>query len=128
MDENIQDIVVFGDTKLGDIFEQIYTGNQERKEQINQLLEIAIAGVESFQDVSLLSDTLKNLMDAGTKNDDLLIKLTQIIQRMVTSMNKSNGSGEFDVDALDLQKLREEAAAQFDNLREDQPKASKSDD
>ena len=81
------DSIVFGDKKFSDILEEIYN-NQKKKSEIG--------------DATLIVPLIKEYMEIGVKNDDALIKMATIIQRIVNNSGDDGGLGisEDEKDAL----------------------------
>ena len=84
------DNVVFGKKKFSDILEEIYTNQQKKDKQISVLISELKPLVESIGDATLIVPLIKEYLEISVKNDEQLIKMATIIQRI---MNNSVGEG-----------------------------------
>jgi hypothetical protein len=83
---------IFGDKKLKDLFQEIYTNQKKKERQISALIEELKPMVESIGDATLIVPLLKEYLEIGVKNDEQLIKMATIIQRCLNT-NNSGDSG-----------------------------------
>jgi hypothetical protein len=95
------DITLFGNTSLSDIFKQIHKNNKSVDNQINELIG-ALKPLASSNAGSavMLMPTVKDLIDVNVKNNDQLIKMAGIAQR-ASNTNNSNDSL-FDMSEIQL--------------------------
>lgn len=89
------DIELFEGKNLSDIFQEIYTNHSSKKEQIKSLIEKLVPLIDGIGDATLLVPLIKEYMELGIKNDEQLVKLAQIVQRM-DSGRKGGSSDGFD--------------------------------
>jgi len=96
------DIKLFGNTSLSDIFKQIHKNNKDTDKQINELIE-ALKPLASSNAGSavVLMPTVKDLIDVNVKNNDQLIKMAGIVQRASTVTSNKNDSL-IDMDEIQL--------------------------
>ena len=106
---------IFKGKKLSDLFEEIYNNSRETKSQVKGLIGELKPLIENIGDATLLVPMIKEYMEIGVKNDDALVKLATIIQRMESAAAKGE-SGEFDFS--DLQDLLEEQEALDQEIEE----------
>jgi hypothetical protein len=95
---------IFGDKKLKDLFQEIYTNQKKKERQISALIEELKPMVESIGDATLIVPLLKEYLEIGVKNDEQLIKMATIIQRCLNT-NSSSDSGFLISDAEKAQLL-----------------------
>lgn len=96
---------IFKGKTLSDLFGEIYDNSKETKLQVRALINELKPLIEGIGDATLIVPMIKEYMEIGVKNDDALIKLATIIQRIETSIAKDTGG---DFDFSDLQDLLEE--------------------
>jgi hypothetical protein len=91
---NFDDVTLFGNTSLSDIFKQIHRNNKDTDKQINELID-ALKPLASSNAGSavMLMPTVKDLIDVNVRNNDQLIKMAGIAQR--ASTNNNNGVESF---------------------------------
>jgi hypothetical protein len=97
---------IFKGKKLSDLFEEIYNNSRETKSQVKGLIGELKPLIESIGDATLLVPMIKEYMEIGVKNDEHLIKLATVIQRIEAIQAKSSGDEMFDFS--ELQNLLEE--------------------
>ena len=96
---------IFKGKTLSDLFGEIYDNSKETKGQVKGLIGELKPLIENIGDATLIVPMIKEYMEIGVKNDDALIKLATIIQRIETAQAKGDAN-EFDFS--DLQDLLEE--------------------
>lgn len=98
---------IFNGKKMSDLFEEIYNNSRETKTQVKGLIGELKPLIENIGDATLLVPMIKEYMDIGVKNDEHLIKLATVIQRLEAIQNKGSENDMFDF--ADLQDLLEES-------------------
>ena len=97
MDSQFSEIEVFEGKKLSDIFQEIYNNHTSKKEQIKGLINSLTPLIDGIGDATLLVPLIKEYLELGVKNDEQLVKLAQIVQRIDS---KKGGSDGFDFSEL----------------------------
>jgi hypothetical protein len=77
------DSIVFGKKKFSDILEEIYTNQTEKKRQVTALISELKPLISDIGDATLIVPLIKEYMEIGVKNDEQLIKMATIIQRVL---------------------------------------------
>jgi len=104
---NFDDITLFGNTSLSDIFKQIHRNNKDTDKQINDLIDtLKPLASSNAGSAVMLMPTVKDLIDVNVKNNEQLIKMAGIAQRAATA--NANSSQEALFDATELQQLIDE--------------------
>jgi hypothetical protein len=83
---------IFGKKKLSDIFSEIYDNQIKKAEQISSLINELKPLIEDIGDATLVVPLIKEYMELGIKNDEQLIKMATIIQRVLNSETSDDGS------------------------------------
>ena len=82
--------ILFDDKSFSDLLKEIH-GNQKKKaKQLASLIAELRPLVQSLGDATVIVPLIKEYMEISVKNDDQLIKMAAIIQRVVNN----EGSGE----------------------------------
>lgn len=76
------DKVIFGKKTVSDIFKEIYDNTRNKEKQINSLIGELKPLVENIGDATLVVPMIKEYLEVGVKNDEHLIKMLAIVQRM----------------------------------------------
>ena len=107
---NFDDVTLFGNTTLSDIFKQIHKNNKDIDKQIEGLVDaIKPLATSNAGSAVMLMPTVKDLIDVNVKNNDQLIKMAAIAQRASSNAASSAESGFFDM--AEVQQLIEEQKA-----------------
>jgi hypothetical protein len=84
------DNIVFGGKKFSDILEEIYNNQKKKDKQISALISELKPLVNEIGDATLIVPLIKEYLEIGVKNDEQLIKMATIIQRIMGN----NGTAE----------------------------------
>ena len=103
--------ILFDDKSFGDLLKEIH-GNQNKKaKQLASLIAELRPLVQSLGDATVVVPLIKEYMEISVKNDDQLIKMAAIIQRLSTGSNISGDGGLLTENEMaQLQELTEEIA------------------
>ena len=108
-----KDFNIFDDKKFSDLSKEIYENSKLKKTQIDLLIQEVHSYIQGIEDIAIVGPVLKELFDVAVKNDDNLLKLATVIQRI---MNKQidvmdDASLLTDEEKKELMDTLEEAAA-----------------
>ena len=78
------DIKIFGDKNFSDLSQEIYENNKLKKTQIDLLIQEVHGYIQGIEDIAIVGPIIKELMDVGIKNDDNLVKLATMYQRIMS--------------------------------------------
>ncbi len=78
------DIKLFGDKNFSDLSEEIYNNTKLKKTQIDLLIQEVHGYIQGIEDIAIVGPIIKELMDVGIKNDDNLVKLATLYQRIMS--------------------------------------------
>ena len=98
------DIKIFGDKNFSDLSQEIYENNKLKKTQIDLLIQEVHGYIQGIEDIAIVGPIIKELMDVGIKNDDNLVKLATLYQRIMSKQT---------VDESDVGLLTEEEKEQL---------------
>ena len=98
---------IFNGKTLSDLFGEIYDNSKDTRTQVQGLIRELKPLIENIGDATLIVPMIKEYMEIGVKNDDALIKMATIVQRIVSAEAKGEAASEFDFS--DLQDLLEES-------------------
>jgi hypothetical protein len=114
---NFDDIKLFGDTSLSDIFKQAHKRTKDTDKQINEFID-ALKPLASSNAGSavMLMPTVKDLIDVNVKNNEQLIKMAGIAQRAATANSSNNPESFFDPSEIQ-QLLEEQQAVQLESQK-----------
>ncbi len=115
------DKTIFRDKSLSDIFGEIYDNSTATRAQVRGLIGELKPLIENIGDATLIVPMIKEYMEIGVKNDEHLIKLATVVQR-IEAIQARGGDGEmFDFSELqDLLEESEETAHNVDDIQKDE--------
>jgi len=87
------DNIVFGGKKFSDILEEIYNNQKKKEKQISALISELKPLVNEIGDATLIVPLIKEYLEISVKNDEQLIKMATIIQRIMSNNTNSDGFG-----------------------------------
>ena len=113
------DKTIFRDKTLSDIFGEIYDNSTATRAQVRGLIGELKPLIENIGDATLIVPMIKEYMEIGVKNDEHLIKLATVVQR-IEAIQARGGDGEmFDFSELqDLLEESEESVKDIENTQE----------
>jgi len=82
---------IFEGKSFQDLTHDIYKNTSDRKKQIDLLISEIHGFITTIDDVVLVAPIIKEYMDVAVKNDEHLVKLASVIQRILA---KSSGNAE----------------------------------
>ena len=83
------DAEIFEGKTFSSLAREIYTNSTHKREQINQLIKDLREMVKDVGSATVVAPMIKDYIDVGVKNDDQLIKLSAVLQRLI---NAGSGS------------------------------------
>ena len=91
-----KDFKIFGDKNFSDLSQEIYENSKLKKTQIELLVQEVHGYIQGIEDIAVVGPILKELLDVGVKNDDNLLKLATVFQRIMAKA----GTDESDIGLL----------------------------
>ena len=89
------DYEIFQGKSLSALFKDIYDNSKRNKTQIEILVK-EVGGFIKDGDMAVqLIPMIREYLDINVKNDELLVKLASIVQRLIQAENKSTSSDDF---------------------------------
>jgi len=108
---NFDDVTIFGNTSLSDLFKQIHRNNKDIDKQINEFIDtLKPIATSNAGSAVMLMPTVKDLIDVNVKNNEQLIKMAGIAQRAST-VNANAGQELINMDEINAL-LEEQKAVQ----------------
>lgn len=101
------DFVLFGEKKLSDLFQEIYSNQRNKKQKIADLIEEFKKSIRHAGDIAEIGPVIKDLVKFSVENDDLLLRLATIAQRIIAAESKGPSDDGFLSEAERAQLLDE---------------------
>lgn len=95
MNMDPDEVNAFGETSLGDILEEAHKRSSEQKELVERLVDQLSDLMEDEDDAVALVPLIKEYLEINVQNNEQLVKIAQVIQRMYNaSIKQSGGTGD----------------------------------
>ena len=111
--------IIFDDKSFGDLLKEIH-GNQKKKaKQLASLIAELRPLITSLGDATVVVPLIKEYMEISVKNDDHLIKMAAIVQRLSTGGTNTGEGGLLSKEEMDqLMDVAEEIAKTVEKPKE----------
>ena len=86
---------LFPGKDLSGLFKDIYDNQQNKKTRISELIAEMKKVIRHSGDMAVIGPIIKDLVDTSVRNDESLIKMAAIAQRMIASKDKVEGDTGF---------------------------------
>jgi hypothetical protein len=87
------DIEIFKGKNFSDLCKDIVKNSEEKKTQIDILITDLRDMIKTVNDATMIVPLLKEYFDVGIRNDEQLVKLAAIIQRIMSGKGGAEGEG-----------------------------------
>jgi tRNA U34 5-carboxymethylaminomethyl modifying GTPase MnmE/TrmE len=74
--------------------------------------------IKNIGDASIIVPMIKDYLEVSVKNDDALVKLAAVVQRLVSANSKDDDGNEFGLSEEERKRLLEEAEEEIQNIKE----------
>jgi len=85
---------IFDDKTLSDMFADVYRNTDRKRGQIEEFVKHYMKFITTPEDAAVLGPIISNFLEVNVKNDEHIVRLVQIAQRLVSVNSKSQG-GDF---------------------------------
>jgi len=89
------DFELFPGKNLSGLFKDIYENQINKKQRISELIAEMKKVIRHAGDMAVIGPIIKDLVDTSVKNDDSLIKMAAIAQRIIGASQKAEGDSGF---------------------------------
>ena len=101
------DFELFPGKNLSGLFKDIYDNQQTKKLRISELIAEMKKLIRHSGDMAVMGPIIRDLIDSSIKNDDSLVKMAAIVQRIIGASQKAEGDAGFLSNEEKEQLLRE---------------------
>ena len=111
MAQNSLDQILFDDKSFSDLLKEIHGKSNKKSKQLASLIAELRPLISSLGDATVVVPLIKEYMEISVKNDDQLIKMAAIVQRLSTGNNTTGEGGTLtEAEMEQLQEVAEEIA------------------
>ena len=123
-----QEFELFKGTNFSDLMRDVYHNSKKKSRQIDTLIKSLEPMIKNIGDASIIVPMIKDYLEVSVKNDDALVKLAAVVQRLVTATGKDDDGNEFGLSEDERKRLLEEAEEEIQNIKETNKPEIKSND
>ena len=118
--------VIFDDKTFSDLLKEIHTNQKKKGKQIGQLIAELRPLIQNLGDATVVVPLIKEYMEISVKNDDHLLKMAAIVQRLSTGAASTGDGGLLTAEEMDqLMDVAEEIAKTVEEPKQiESPKES----
>lgn len=103
--------IIFDDKSFSDILKEIHKNQTKKSKQLASLIAELRPLITSLGDATVVVPLIKEYMEISVKNDDQLIKMAAIVQRLSTGTSNTGDGGTLtEAEMEQLQEVAEEIA------------------
>ena len=113
-----QEFELFKGTNFSDLMRDVYHNSKKKSRQIDTLIKSLEPMIKNIGDASIIVPMIKDYLEVSVKNDDALVKLAAVVQRLVSANSKEDDGNEFGLSEEERQRLLEEAESEIENIKE----------
>jgi|TARA_R110000824_G_scaffold241188_5_gene429897 hypothetical protein len=96
------DLEIFNGKSFSDLTKDIYDNSKNKRLQLDLLMQEVHGFITSIDDAVVLAPIVKELFDVSVKNDEHLVKLASVLQRVI--VKSVGGSAEDSIGLTDQEK------------------------
>lgn len=82
------DIEIFKGKSFSSLMKDIYSNSQKKDRQINTLIAELRPLIKNVGDATMLVPLIKEYLEVSVKNDEHLVKLAAVVQRLISTNNR----------------------------------------
>ena len=122
-----KDTVFFKDKSFSDLLEDVYDNVTTKRSQIDTLIKELQPFMRSIGDAAVIVPLIKEYMEVAVKNDEHIVKVVAVLQRLISTGMRGTEDGDVLTDAEKEQLLHEldEVAEEVQNRLDENEVASK---
>ena len=107
--------IIFDDKSFSDILKEIHKNQSKKAKQLASLIAELRPLITNLGDATVVVPLIKEYMEISVKNDDQLIKMAAIVQRLSTgTANTGDGGTLTEAEMQQLQEVAEEISKSVD--------------
>lgn len=116
------DIEIFKGKKFSSLCENIYINSTDKKDQLDVLISELRALIKDTNSAMMIVPLIKEYFDVSVRNDEHLVKLAAIVQRLINS-EETEGEASF-LTNLEKEQLMKEIENQVTSINKDEKKVT----
>jgi len=115
------DFELFKGTNFSDLMRDVYHNSKKKSRQIDTLIKSLEPMIGNVGDATVIVPLIKDYLEVSVKNDDALVKLAAVVQRVISATGKEDDT-EFGLTDDERRRLLEEAEKEIKIIQKDSEK------
>ena len=112
------DYEIFEGKTLSDVFKDIYDNSKTNKQQLEVLMKEVVGFIKDGDTAVQIIPMLKEYLEINVKNDEQLVKLATVVQRIMAAEKRVSDSGdEFGLSEQEKQQLMDAIESDVQELQ-----------
>ena len=99
------DYEIFEGKSLSDLFQDIYENTKTNKTQLEVLMKEVVGFIKDGDTAVQIIPMLKEYLEINVKNDDQLVKVAAIVQRIIAAESKGGSEEEYGLSEAEKEQL-----------------------
>ena len=99
------DYEIFKGKSLSGLFKDIYDNSTRNKEQLDVLMKEVVGFIKDGDTAVQIIPMLKEYLEINVKNDDQLVKVAAIVQRIIAAESKGSSEDEYGLTESEKEQL-----------------------
>tara|TARA_Y100000114_G_C11699530_1_gene297730 strand:+ start:248 stop:631 length:384 start_codon:yes stop_codon:yes gene_type:complete len=99
------DYEIFEGKSLSNLFKDIYDNTTRNKEQLEVLMKEVVGFIKDGDTAVQIIPMLKEYLEINVKNDEQLVKIAAIVQRLIATESKGGSEEEFGLSESEKEQL-----------------------
>ena len=112
------DYEIFEGKTLSDVFKDIYDNSKRNKEQLEVLMKEVVGFIKDGDTAVQIIPMLKEYLEINVKNDEQLVKLATIVQRLAQASKQGDSEGEFGLTEKEKEQLMQNITDTVNELQD----------
>ena len=110
---------LFKGTNFSDLMRDIYHNSKKKSRQIDGLIKELQPLIKNTGDATVIVPMIKDYLEVSVKNDDALVKLAAVVQRIISATSKDDDGNEFGLTEEERARLIEEAESEIKKIKQE---------
>ena len=99
------DYEIFDGKSLSSLFKDIYENTEHNRKQLDILTKELVQHIKDGDTAVQIVPMIKEYLEINVKNDDQLVKMAGIVQRLISSEGKAGADNEFGLSEKEKEQL-----------------------
>lgn len=112
------DFEVFDGKSFKDLCQDVVTRSQSKKDQLDTLISDIRNQIKQPNDIQVFMPRIKELLEVGVKNDEQLIKLCAVVQRLQSTQIEATGGDTIGLTDEDKEQLMNAQMREIDTMKD----------